>query len=177
MMNFIDKLRALCLDKHSHFAMNRFTLSVYDAKISKMVKQQNTKNFRALTTPAMALSALFALSKLIDFVTSDEQGVNKLIFGFSHFVTVLLWWLVDKKHPYQAPKMIFPYMLFWCVTTNLSFRDSWPEVFHEKDKSSDENSILVTLIMCHICNYTSFLTTLLLQPTIIVVGYYYQVQI
>ena len=67
-------------------------------------------------------------------------------------------------------------MLFWCVVTNLSFRDQLPEALSEKDKSADENSILVTLIMCHILNYTSFLATVLLQPAIILVSYYFQLQ-
>lgn len=36
-----NKIKALCLDKHSHFVMNRLTLTVYDPKLARMVKQQN----------------------------------------------------------------------------------------------------------------------------------------
>jgi hypothetical protein len=43
---------------------------------------------------------------------------------------------------------------------------------HEPDPKSDEDTILTTLFICHCINYNSFLTTVLLQPAIILTSYY-----
>jgi hypothetical protein len=60
---------------------------------------------------------------------------------------------------------------------NLTYRDAVPDIFLEEDKASDDNSIFNSLIVCHLVNQNSFRSTLILQPTVVMVTYYYQLLI
>lgn len=74
----------------------------------------------------------------------------------------------------HVPKIMYLYVLIWVVFTNLSFRDYLPQWMCTDDKKSDEDSILVTLVIFHVLNYNSYLSTLLFLPASILVGYYLQ---
>jgi hypothetical protein len=44
----------------------------------------------------------------------------------------------------------------------------------EPNRNSDENTILTTLIICHCINYNSFLLSLLVNPPLVLISYYFQ---
>ena len=97
-----------------------------------------------------------------------------LVGGSSHFFFSAICWLAHKYKPRQAPFVVFSYLLFWCIKTNLSFRDAVPPILYREDKTRDETSILEISILTHIVNRTSFMTTVCLYLPIVVVSYYMQ---
>jgi len=97
-----------------------------------------------------------------------------LVGGSSHFFFSAACWLAHKYKPRQAPIIVFSYLLFWCIKTNLSFRDAVPPILYREDKTRDETSTLEISILTHIVNHTSFMTTVCLYLPMVVVSYYLQ---
>jgi len=63
-----------------------------------------------------------------------------------------------------------------CVSVNLSYRDLVPEFMINEDKKTEEFKIMLALLLSHCLNYNTFLTTLVVQPTIVLVSAYIMLQ-
>lgn len=170
------KLRNRMFDKRSHYLLNHFTLQVKDHEIARAVEDQNATNFTNYIMPVIYMTAIYALLHLVEFIVLGLAPI-KLYSSFTHLFYSLMFFLVKQKSPSGATRVIWLYLLHWCIQVNLTYRDAVPEVFLESDKSSDDNSILTSLVVCHMLNQNSFLVTIFLQPTIVLVSYYYQLVI
>ena len=119
------------------------------------------------------VTGLFMLSHVFDFAKGQIPPI-KLLGGSSHFAFVVLSAAVKRVAPRQAPLVPFAYLLWWCVLTNLSFRDMLGRTFYRGDKTYDETSILEMSLMTHIINHNDFLTTLFVYLPLVLTSYYFQ---
>jgi hypothetical protein len=163
-------------DKRSHYLLNHFTLQVKDHEIARAVENQNAANNANIMKPVVYITASYALLHLFEFIVWGLAPI-KLYSSFTHVFYALLILLVMQKSPSGATRVIWLYLLHWCIQVNLTYRDAVPEVFLESDKASDDNSILTSLVVCHMLNQNSFLVTIFLQPTIVLFSYHYQLVI
>ena len=118
---------------------------------------------------------IYLLTRIVNFFTGSAPLV-RLITSFMRISFFIPWLLIKctrfKKH---TTKVAFLYVIFWCMWPNLSFRDQVPEFMIEPDRRTDEETILITLLIFHTMNYNRFLTTVILIPLIIFPSYYCQV--
>lgn len=118
--------------------------------------------------------SIYLLTRIVNFITGEAPAI-RLITSFMRISFFIPWALIKcsrwKKH---TTKVAFLYVLFWCTWPNLSFRDQVPEFMIEPDRRTDEETILVTLIIFHTMNYNRFLTTVILIPIMIFPSYYAQ---
>ncbi len=113
--------------------------------------------------------------RILQYLLIENTPPVRLISSFISLGFMAIWGVLRKwkKTHDKAPGLIvFLYSLVWCMITNFSFRNQMPPLMHEPDPKSDEDTILTTLFICHCINYNSFLTTVLLQPAIILTSYY-----
>lgn len=87
---------------------------------------------------------------------------------------LLVCLLVNCRLKEYAPKATFLYALAWCIVANCRIRDQLPigDVLHKK--RTDEDTILMTVVICHALNYNSFVWTLLIQMPLSLLSYYFQ---
>jgi hypothetical protein len=156
--------------------LNNLTLKVKDIEIARAVKDQNATNFKTTMMPVVYMSAIYALLHFCEFVVWGLPPI-KLFSSFSYLFYALLFLIIRRKFPYMATRVIWFFLLHWGIQVNLTYRDAVPDMFKEHDKSSDDNSIMNSLVICHLLNHNSFLTTVILQPTLVLIPYYYQLVI
>lgn len=104
----------------------------------------------------------------------DSGPLMALVGGSSHFLFSVLFWLVHRWRPQRAPMLVYLYLAFWLVKTNLSFRDAVPDALYRRDKTRDETSILEVTIITHFVNKTSFATTALVFLPMVLFSFYMQ---
>lgn len=161
----------LFYSKESSFILNHATLQIKDAEISKKFADAQCQNLHRLYNQCLGAILLNLLARTILYFTEDNAPPIRILSAVSTLIFVIGWGLLKCRKTPQAPRFVWVYLLSYCVFTNLSYRDQLPWWLAESDKKADEDSILVNLLVAHTLNYDTFLVTVLLQPSIVLLSY------
>jgi len=166
----------LFLKKQTNFLLDSLTLRVKDKEIQDHYNMMRATEFNKYCYPILILATLYLIVILITFAMGENPPV-RVIYAVINFSHPVLWMILRKWSLRHA--MIIPYIYFLthCILTNLSFRDWLPEVMIENDKLYDEAKIIILLIITHTVNYNSFIVSLVVPTTIILVSYSLQLLI
>lgn len=164
-----------CFSKKSHRILNSFTLQIQDKVIAAEYRKTCAENFDSLFNNSCVILLLYSLLRLGSLDWSNPNTAS--IFGTAcHYPPFILWFFMRRcRLKLHAPRVMWLYALIWVAVTNLSMRDVvLPAWTTTEDKKADEDSIMVTLVIFHTLNYTSYLETVIFLPACILTGYYLQ---
>lgn len=119
---------------------------------------------------SIAFIALFTL-----FLISDNDTRIKADFWFANeIIFVIVWALLNRVAKRFAPLSIFLYCFTYILMINLSLRGVFDQETIEKDVARHQNSIYFIIMAVTVLNYSSFLTSVVILPTSILIPYYFQ---
>jgi len=160
----------------SHGVLNHLTLHITDADIRKQYNEALAQNYDKLFGSSVAIAILYMLFRVITYFTSEDYPVVRLVTTGMQVGFVLVWGLTRIKFKLQAPKIVFLYAFAFLIQTNFSIRDQVPDWMYEPDKIADVDTLLFTLIIVDAVNYNHFMTTLLINPPLFLLSYYFQLK-
>lgn len=166
--------KRLFYSERSYFLMNHYTLRIKDIEIRRHYNEALASNFNQLFKSTLTINIIYAILRVVLFIIYPSPSYAGLFGTSIHLIFVSIWGIIKWRKPLYAPPVVFFYALAWCIFTNLSWRDQLPWFLLESDRTMDENSIFVTLLITHSLNYNNFLTSLFLMPPIILCSYYSQ---
>ena len=151
--------------------LNLLTLHIRDPEIRKRYQLQRALSFAQMLKPSMLISIVQIPYLVISLlVVQDDFKFYKVDKAILFAFVNLAWFLLNKYCQKYAPLIVFAPIFFNLIYFLLSANEWMP---YEVDEENNITTANATAFVILIFNRCSFLQTLLIQPPLYLISYYF----
>lgn len=159
-------------DKGTYFLLNKYTLRIKDREIDKELSKRRLDRFHSLLNPIICLCVVtFLFFLAFDLLNEDMENMALICWMIPEAIIIAIWATFKQYKWKKAPFVGFLFPFFKVVTLTLGYWGFLPPWIKKVDPEVDRMEIYFYLGGFCCLNYTSFLETAFLLPSLLLPFY------
>ena len=159
--------------KSTNFLLNHITLRLKDKEMREDYNKVQTSHLDNLFWRCLIFVLIYFVFRVLQAYNSRWVNLVPVMYAGQYIFNVLIWAVMRIKCKSLTPYLVFLFMAEHSLMVNLSYRDQVPEFMVNPDKTTEENKILLGVMICHALNYNSFLSTVVGFPLMTLPGVWF----
>jgi hypothetical protein len=126
----------------------------------------------------LCIFILTVLINAISYFTDEDDNTFKVgLWNIPEVATLVVWAILLRWKKNWQPVIPYLYALIYLIMLNLVFRDALNEEVFHSDPVWHVDTIYFLLTFLVLANYSTFLTTIIATPLIILIPFYFMLEV